>query len=70
MYLMNLNRHETIRIGDAVRLVVLKVKRDRVRLGVAAPRHVAVHRGEVHAKVLALSAAAVEAAAARRAANP
>ena len=38
---------ETVRIGDDVEVTVLSVGHTQVRLGVAAPRAVAVHREEV-----------------------
>jgi carbon storage regulator len=39
---------EQIVIGDAIRVTVLAVKGDRVRLGVEAPKEVPVDRLEVH----------------------
>ena len=38
---------EVILIGDGIRLEVLEMKGGRVRLGITAPREVAVHRAEV-----------------------
>jgi carbon storage regulator len=43
---------ETIVIDHAVRVTVLDVKGDRVRLGVAAPPDVIVDRQEVHERRL------------------
>ena len=45
-------------IGDDVRVVVLDVRGDTVRLGIEAPRNVQVHRAEVYAEVQAANAAA------------
>ena len=42
---------ESIVIGDEVRVVVLDVRGDTVRLGIDAPRSVQVHRAEVYAEV-------------------
>lgn len=50
---------ESIVIGDDVRVVVLDVRGDTVRLGIDAPRSVQVHRAEVYAEVQAANAAAV-----------
>ena len=50
---------ESIVIGDDVRVVVLEVRGDTVRLGIEAPRSVQVHRAEVYAEVQAANAAAV-----------
>ena len=56
---------ESIVVGDDVVVTVLEVKGDGViRLGIDAPRHVRVHRAEVHA---ALMQANREAASASRA---
>jgi carbon storage regulator len=49
---------ESIVIGDDVRVVVLDVRGDTVRLGIEAPRSVQVHRAEVYAEVQAANAAA------------
>lgn len=53
---------ESIVIGDDVRVVVLDVRGDTVRLGIEAPRSVQVHRAEVYAEVQAANAAASAAA--------
>jgi carbon storage regulator len=53
---------ESIVIGDDVRVVVLDVRGDTVRLGIEAPRSVQVHRAEVYAEVQAANAAANAAA--------
>ncbi|MFN8074003.1 MAG: carbon storage regulator CsrA [Kineosporiaceae bacterium] len=55
---------ESIVIGDDVRVVVLDVRGDTVRLGIEAPRTVQVHRAEVYAEVQAANAAAAEGGAA------
>ena len=49
---------ESIVIGDEVRVVVLDVRGDTVRLGIDAPRSIQVHRAEVYAEVQAANAAA------------
>ena len=50
---------ESIVIGDDVRVVLLEVRGDTVRLGIDAPRSVQVNRAEVYAEVQAANAAAV-----------
>ena len=44
-----LSRHtdEKIHIGDNIVLTVVEVRGDRVRIGIEAPRDVAVHRQEI-----------------------
>jgi carbon storage regulator len=40
-------------IGDDVRIVVVGVDRDQVKLGVDAPRSVSVHRSEIYDEIKA-----------------
>jgi carbon storage regulator len=42
---------ETLMIGDEVTVTVLGVKGNQVRLGVNAPKDVAVHREEIYDKI-------------------
>lgn len=42
---------ESICIGDDVKITILGVKGSQVRLGIEAPKHVAVHRSEVHLRI-------------------
>lgn len=42
---------ETLMIGDQVTVTVLGVKGNQVRLGVNAPRDVAVHREEIYERI-------------------
>lgn len=42
---------ETVMIGDEVTVTVLGVKGNQVRLGVNAPRSVAVHRQEIYDQI-------------------
>ena len=39
--------HQSIVIGDNIEVVVLEVRGEQVRLGIRAPRDVAVHRKEI-----------------------
>jgi carbon storage regulator len=41
---------EAIVVNDTVRVTVVGIKGDRVRLGIEAPRDVTVDRAEVHAR--------------------
>ncbi len=49
---------ETIMIGDDVRVTVVGVKGNQVRLGITAPAVVAVHREEIYKRVQAEKASA------------
>ncbi|WP_299075475.1 carbon storage regulator CsrA [uncultured Paraglaciecola sp.] len=42
---------ETLMIGDDVTVQVLGVKGNQVRVGVSAPKSVAVHREEIYKKI-------------------
>lgn len=42
---------ESLVIGDEVRIAVLDVRGHQVRLGVTAPRNVAVHRDEIYKRI-------------------
>ena len=48
-----LTRHvgETLMVGDEVTVTVLGVKGNQVRLGVNAPKEVAVHREEIYLRI-------------------
>jgi carbon storage regulator len=43
---------ETLMIGDQITVTVMGVKGNQVRLGINAPKNVAVHREEVYARVV------------------
>jgi len=49
---------ETLMIGSEVTVTVLAVQGNQVRLGIAAPRDVVVHREEVYERVQAEKAEA------------
>ena len=42
---------ETIMIGDEVTITVLGVKGNQVRIGINAPKTVAVHREEIYVRI-------------------
>jgi carbon storage regulator len=48
---------ESLMIGDEVTITVLGVKGNQVRLGVNAPKDVAVHREEIYERIRAEGAA-------------
>jgi carbon storage regulator len=58
MLVLSRKKGESIMIGDNIELVVVEIKGDQVRLGVKAPKDVAVNRHEVF---LAISEANQEA---------
>lgn len=51
MLVLSRTLSEVIRIGDDIRIVVIKVRGDKVRLGIDAPRTTPVHREEIYQKI-------------------
>jgi len=51
---------EALKIGDDVTVTVLGVKGNQVRLGINAPRTVAVHREEIFERISEETSAALE----------
>ena len=43
---------ESIHVGDNIRLTVLSVQGQNVKMGINAPRNVAVHREEVYTRII------------------
>lgn len=39
---------QTIMIGDSIKIMVVDIRGDKVRIGIEAPSHVSVHRSEVY----------------------
>ena len=48
MLVLTRKPNEAIVIGDDVRVIVVSVDRDHVRLGIEAPPEVKIHRAEVN----------------------
>lgn len=47
MLVLTRHRDQSIRIGDSVVVTVVDIRGDKIRLGIDAPRAMAVHRAEV-----------------------
>lgn len=48
MLVLTRREDESIMIGDEIEVKLLDVKDKQVKIGVIAPRHIAVHRREVY----------------------
>jgi carbon storage regulator len=53
MLILTRRPNETLNIGTEITVTVLGVKGNQVRIGVNAPRNVAVHREEIFEKIRA-----------------
>jgi carbon storage regulator len=51
MLVLSRKTGEKIVIGNDIEVVVLEVRGDRVKLGIAAPADVPIHRSELHEKL-------------------
>ncbi|MEI7701378.1 MAG: carbon storage regulator CsrA [Planctomycetia bacterium] len=48
MLVLSRQSDETIIIGDNIRVTIVEVRGDKVRIGIDAPRDVTVHRQEIY----------------------
>lgn len=48
MLVLSRRKDETIMIGDDIEITIVEVKGDTVRIGIAAPHSVSVHRKEIY----------------------
>lgn len=51
MLVLSRKVNQAIMVGDNVRVVIVSVDRDQVKLGIEAPREIAVHRSEVYDEI-------------------
>lgn len=62
MLVLSRKLNQSIMVGDDVRIVVVSVDRDTVKLGIEAPREITVHRSEVYDEIRRANEAAATAA--------
>lgn len=57
MLVLSRKKNESIVINNDISIQVIKIRGDKVRLGIEAPKHIPVHRSEVHDAILRQEAA-------------
>ena len=55
MLVLSRKKNETIVVDDTIRVTVVEIRGDKVRLGIDAPREISVHRQEVYDAIMAES---------------
>ena len=63
MLVLSRRVNQSIKIGDDIEIMIIEVRGDQVRVGVSAPRDVAVHRKEVYLQIQQENVKAAEASA-------
>jgi carbon storage regulator len=51
MLVLSRKRSESIVISDGIKVTIIEIRGDKVRLGIDAPTDVPVHRAEVQARI-------------------
>ena len=51
MLVLTRKLNQSIVIGDGIEIIVLEVRGEQVRLGIKAPKSVAVHRKEIYDQI-------------------
>lgn len=48
MLVLSRKKEESIMVGDNIKLTIIEIRGDKVRIGIEAPRDVTVHREEIY----------------------
>lgn len=51
MLVLSRKKNERIMIGDDIEIIIVEIKGDQIKIGVNAPKNVAVHRAEVYEEI-------------------
>lgn len=60
MLVLSRQSDESIIIGDNIRVTIVEVRGDKVRIGIDAPRDVSVHRQEIYDAIRRENSATVQ----------
>ena len=60
MLVLSRRRSQEILIGNDIRIMIVEIRGDKVRIGIDAPLHVAVHRKEVAEAIAAKAKSSAE----------
>lgn len=52
MLVLSRQRDESIMIGETIKITVVEIRGDKVRLGISAPTQIPVHRQEVYEAIV------------------
>jgi len=52
MLILTRKAGESITIGEDIRITILDIEHKKIKLGIEAPRHVEVHRGEIYKRIV------------------
>jgi carbon storage regulator len=52
MLVLSRHRDETVCIGDEIRVLIVDIRGDKVRLGIEAPVNLPVHRLEIYERLV------------------
>jgi len=51
MLVLSRKKDESIMIGNDIKLMIIEIRGDKVRIGVEAPKDVIIHREEIYEKI-------------------
>jgi len=51
MLVLTRKRNESIIIGDEIKITIVEVKGEQVKIGISAPKQISVHREEIYMEI-------------------